>query len=106
MSFDEGICHFKVPIHIPTSTTNEYLDKEIERACLLYNIAITHSQMMEEEEAKLYFSKVLSILTVRNSILELHDRWCTNSHKASFRGPTSLTVLTNIGPRTYAVSIK
>jgi tetratricopeptide (TPR) repeat protein len=94
IGFDEGMCQFKDPIHIPTDEDD--VDQEVVKACLMYNIAILHSQINEEEEAELYFAKVLSIITVRRSILELHASYCA-SNTTSFQGPTSSAVLHNIG---------
>jgi tetratricopeptide (TPR) repeat protein len=91
--FDEGMCLFKQFVLIPT---DEHVDEEVVHATLLYNIAILHSQMNEEEEAELHFSKVLSIITARRrSIFELCDNSCSN--RPGFQGPTFLAVLHNIG---------
>lgn len=91
INFEEGMFLFKDPVHIPT---NENLDGEIVKACLLYNIGIAHSLLKENEEAELHFSKVLSVISVRHSILEIHGEFASFE---SFQGPTPLFVLHNIG---------
>lgn len=93
IELDEGMCHFKEPLHIPSG---ELLDEEVVQATLLYNIAILYSKTKEEEEAELHFIKVLSIITDRSSIDEIYGDCCI-SNTTSFQGPTFLPVLHNIG---------
>lgn len=92
--FDEGMNQFNYPIHIP-SKNDEYIDKDIVCASLLYNIALVNIHINEYEEALLHFSKVLSAIRVRQSILEL-DETFTKKENPSFQGPTIVVVLHNI----------